>query len=82
MLSVIYWYFRYIEGLSADKPTQVSNWEKQLYATQESLLPLDPNKLPVHWLGNGVGNHGNVMNALWALREYMMRDALNISKVI
>jgi len=73
---------RYIEGLSADRPTQISNWEKQLYAAPETVPPPDPNKLPVHWLGNGVGNHGNVMNALWALREYMMRDALNISKVI
>ncbi len=73
---------RYIEGLSADKPAQVSAWEKQFFASPDSTPTPDPNKLPIHWLENGVGNHGNVLNALWALRDYMMKDALNLSKVI
>lgn len=58
-----------------------SNWDTSLKATQENTPLLDSGRLPVHWLGNGVGSHGNVVNALWALRDYMLRDALNISNI-
>ncbi|XP_065223085.1 protein polybromo-1 isoform X3 [Planococcus citri] len=75
-------YLKYIENLSVDKPAQVGNWEKQLYAAPENVPPPDSNKLPAAWLGNGIGNHGNIMNALWALREYMLEDALNIKKTV
>lgn len=82
--SIVFSFFirRYTEGLSAEKPMQVSNWEKQFYATQDSVPPPDVNKLPTSWLENGVGNHGNILNALWALRDFMMQDALNLSKIV
>lgn len=73
-------YIKYIEGLSVENRT-VSNWDVNLKANRDNTFPSDPTRLPVHWLGNGVGNHGNTLNALWALRDYMMKDALNISKV-
>lgn len=74
-------YFRYIEGLQADSK-YISHWDKHLKATQENTGVPDPSRLPAHWLGNGVGNHGNIVNALWTLRDFMMRDALGINKVI
>lgn len=72
---------RYIEGLNVDNK-YISNWDKHLKATQENTPVPDSTRLPVHWLGNGVGNHGNIVNALWTLRDFMMRDALGISKVV
>lgn len=74
-------YIRYIEGLQPDNKS-VSNWDSHLSAAQENTPLSDSGRLPVHWLGNGVGNHGNVVNALWALRDFMMKDALNIAKVV
>ncbi|VVC46091.1 Bromodomain, conserved site,High mobility group box domain,Bromodomain,Bromo adjacent homology (BAH) [Cinara cedri] len=72
-------YIKYIESLNLEsKPS----WERQLMATQENTKgPDDPNSLPaVQWLGKGIGNHGNVLNALWALRNFMMKDAMGLSK--
>ncbi|CAG2166349.1 unnamed protein product [Oppiella nova] len=74
-------YMKYIEKLSAEGKDgrHISNWETQLTATQDNTPPQDVNRLPTHWLANGAGNHGNVVNALWALRNFMTRDALNLS---
>ncbi|XP_069679864.1 protein polybromo-1 isoform X4 [Periplaneta americana] len=74
-------YIKYIEGLQADSK-HISHWEKHLKATPDNTSISDPSRLPGHWLGNGVGNHGNIINALWTLRDFMMRDALGINKVI
>ncbi|GFG36133.1 hypothetical protein Cfor_02751 [Coptotermes formosanus] len=74
-------YIKYIEGLQADNK-HISHWDKHLKATPENTTIPDPSRLPAHWLGNGVGNHGNIVNALWTLRDFMMRDALGINKVI
>ncbi|XP_063225363.1 protein polybromo-1 isoform X23 [Bacillus rossius redtenbacheri] len=74
-------YIRYIEGLQADN-RYMSNWDRQLRATPETTHPPDPSKLPAHWLSNSVGNHGSIVNALWALRDFMMRDALGINKAL
>ncbi|XP_062616162.1 protein polybromo-1-like [Saccostrea cucullata] len=73
-------YLRYIEGLRADKPF-VSDWDKNLTATAEN-TNTDPNRLPSHWLAEGAGYHGNVSNALWALRDLMLKDTLNISRTL
>lgn len=72
-------FFRYIEGLNADN-RYISNWDKQMNANCENTQIPDMAKLPAEWLGNGVGNHGNVVNALWTLRDMMMRDVLAINK--
>lgn len=53
-----------------------------LKASQANTPPVDESRLPAHWLANGPGNYGNITNALWALRDFMLRDALNISKVL
>lgn len=74
-------YLRYIEGLQPENKS-ISNWDINLKATQENTPLYDSGRLPVYWLANGVGSHGNVVNALWALRDYMLKDSLNISKVI
>jgi len=59
----------------------MTNWEHTLKATKENTPTPEPQKLPGHWLGNGPGNHGNVVDALWALRNFMMKDALNLRRV-
>ncbi|KAI5726180.1 hypothetical protein M8J77_024956 [Diaphorina citri] len=74
-------YIRYIEGLSQDNRT-VSRYESQLRATPTTLPPPEPSRLPSHWLGNGAGQHGSVLNALWRLRDFMFKDALAASKLI
>ena len=51
-------------------------------ATLENTQIPDITKLPSNWLGNGFGNHGNVVNALWTLRNMMMRDVLAINKTL
>lgn len=75
-----YTYIKYIESLQTDCK-HVSNWDTQLKATKENTPIYDTSRLPTHWLGNGVGGHGNAVNALWALRDFMLRDALNISRI-
>ncbi|XP_063981856.1 protein polybromo-1 isoform X1 [Diachasmimorpha longicaudata] len=74
-------YLRYIEGLNVEN-RYISNWDKQMNATPENTQMPDVSKLPAEWLGNGVGNHGNVVNALWTLRNMMMRDVLAINKTL
>ncbi|XP_078341278.1 protein polybromo-1-like isoform X14 [Crassostrea virginica] len=73
-------YLRYMEGLRADKP-YISDWDKNLTATAEN-THTDPNRLPSQWLAEGPGYHGNVSNALWALRDMMLKDTLNISRTL
>lgn len=72
-------YIKYIEGLRTEQP-HLSNWQKELNATPENTLPANRARLPVQWLQNGAGNHGNVVNALWALRNFMLQDTLSIYK--
>ncbi|OXU25338.1 hypothetical protein TSAR_015577 [Trichomalopsis sarcophagae] len=74
-------YVRYIEGLTAEN-RYISNWDKQMSASPENTQIPEVTKLPADWLGNGVGNHGNVVNALWTLRNMMMRDVLAINKTL
>ncbi|XP_048738876.1 LOW QUALITY PROTEIN: protein polybromo-1-like [Ostrea edulis] len=73
-------YLRYIEGLRSDK-LFVSEWDKNLTANAEN-TNTDPNRLPSQWLAEGPGYHGNVSNALWALRDLMLKDTLNISRTL
>ncbi|KAL1436997.1 hypothetical protein MTO96_049016 [Rhipicephalus appendiculatus] len=70
----------YIENLQPDSK-HVTNWDAQLKATKENTPVYDASRLPTHWLGNGVGSHGNAVNALWALRDFMLRDALGIARI-
>ncbi|XP_075218433.1 protein polybromo isoform X4 [Lycorma delicatula] len=75
-------YIKYIENLTPESRS-ISNWDRQLKANQQNIEPPpDQARLPAHWLANGVGNHGNILNALWTLRDFMFRDALGISKLV
>jgi protein polybromo-1 len=74
----IVFYYRYIESLHSNKRP---DWDKTLHATKES-VKVDEDKMPTQWLGNGAGAHSNVTDAIWALRDFMMRDCLNLSKTI
>ncbi|XP_077556575.1 protein polybromo isoform X3 [Haemaphysalis longicornis] len=76
-----YAYIRYIESLHQPESKHVTNWDAQLKATKDNTPVYDPSRLPTHWLGNGVGSHGNAVNALWALRDFMLRDALGIARI-
>ena len=71
-------YIKYIERLKPDK-NHVSNWETQLKANSDNSIP-DRSVLPVSWLQNGAGSHGNVVDALWALRQFMFQDCLTLAK--
>lgn len=47
----------------------------------------DVSRLPTHWLAShsrvkSNGGSADVVSTLWALRDYMMKDALNISKML
>ena len=72
---------RYIEGLNAESKT-IGDWDKTLCASQENTPNIPESRLPTQWLSQGSGYHGNVTNALWALRDHMLKDALSIQRII
>ena len=41
----------------------------------------DEAKLPAHWLSDN-GDHGTSLDALWALRDFMMCDSLGLKKLL
>ncbi|XP_038668502.1 protein polybromo-1 isoform X8 [Scyliorhinus canicula] len=71
-------YLRYIEGLSADSNT-VSKWDQSLSARRQDvhLTKDQESRLPSHWL-KSKGAHTTMVDALWRLRDIMLRDTLNI----
>ena len=66
--------FRYIEGLRDNKP-YLSNWSELADVPHQK----SQNPLPTHWLKE---EHGfeSTTEALWALRDHMLRDAVTLSK--
>ena len=72
-------YIRYIEGLNTDSKT-MCNWDKQLGATKTN-TKTDEAKLPAHWLADN-GEHGTSLDALWALRDFLMCDSLGLAKIV
>lgn len=85
-------YMKYIESLKPGKRF-ISNWEKQLCATapesngsQSQTTQVDPRLSG--WLDNGGSapenggsNNESVVKWLWSLRDFMMKDALNLSNL-
>ncbi|XP_062853504.1 polybromo 1, like [Trichomycterus rosablanca] len=71
-------YLKYIEGLSANSPT-ISKWDQSLKAQRkDSRLTRDQeSRLPSHWL-KSKGAHTTMVDALWRLRDLMMKDTFNI----
>ncbi|KAH9420477.1 Protein polybromo-1 [Dermatophagoides pteronyssinus] len=76
-------YMKYIENLKPDRRF-ISSWDRQLQAKKPenvySLARQNHSALS-NWLENGPGaNHGTIENALWALRNFMHKDALNLAQ--
>ncbi|XP_078802847.1 polybromo 1, like isoform X2 [Oryzias latipes] len=71
-------YLKYIEGLNAESTT-VSKWDQTLKAQRRDthLTKEQESRLPTHWL-KSKGAHTTMVDALWRLRDLMLRDSLNI----
>ena len=72
--------YRYIEGLTTESNT-MSNWERQLKANKELVKCPDEGRLPAHWLSNN-GDHSTSLDALWALRDFLMCDSLGVTRIV
>lgn len=74
-------YIRYIEGLNSNSDS-ISDWRKNLSAKEEQCNLSDQQKarLPAHWFANGVGRDGDVVKAMWKLRDLLMQDTLRMSQ--
>uniref|UniRef100_A0A3Q3M7Q0 Protein polybromo-1 n=1 Tax=Labrus bergylta TaxID=56723 RepID=A0A3Q3M7Q0_9LABR len=71
-------YLRYIEGLTAESTT-ISKWDHTLSVKKQDvrLTKEQESRLPSHWL-KSKGAHKTMADALWRLRDLMLRDTLNI----
>ncbi|XP_017922210.1 PREDICTED: protein polybromo-1 isoform X10 [Capra hircus] len=71
-------YLKYIEGLSAES-SSISKWDQTLAARRRDvhLSKEQESRLPSHWL-KSKGAHTTMADALWRLRDLMLRDTLNI----
>uniref|UniRef100_A0A3Q1CGS4 Protein polybromo-1 n=1 Tax=Amphiprion ocellaris TaxID=80972 RepID=A0A3Q1CGS4_AMPOC len=71
-------YLKYIEGLNSESST-VSKWDQILKAQRRDahLTKEQESRLPAHWL-KSKGAHTTMADALWRLRDLMLRDSLNI----
>uniref|UniRef100_A0A8C9SZ99 Protein polybromo-1 n=1 Tax=Scleropages formosus TaxID=113540 RepID=A0A8C9SZ99_SCLFO len=71
-------YLKYIEGLNAESST-VSKWDQTLSARRKDvrLTKEQESRLPSHWL-KSKGAHTTMADALWRLRDLMLRDTLTI----
>ncbi|XP_062400616.1 polybromo 1, like isoform X4 [Sardina pilchardus] len=71
-------YLKYIEGLRGDSST-VSKWDQTLKSQRRDarMTKEQESRLPSHWL-KSKGAHTTMADALWRLRDLMLRDTLNI----
>uniref|UniRef100_A0A8C6Q7Q7 Protein polybromo-1 n=1 Tax=Nothobranchius furzeri TaxID=105023 RepID=A0A8C6Q7Q7_NOTFU len=71
-------YLKYIEGLNSESST-VSKWDQMLKAQRRDahFTKEQESRLPAHWL-KSKGAHTTMVDALWRLRDLMLRDSLNI----
>lgn len=71
-------YLKYIESLNSESTT-VSKWDQTLKAQRRDahLTKEQESRLPAHWL-KSKGAHTTMADALWRLRDLMLRDSLNI----
>lgn len=70
---------RYIQNLKPDSRF-VSDWEKEMTATSRNTR-IEPARLQAagSWLVNAPARPDQVVDALWTLRNFMFKDALNLS---
>lgn len=80
-MTVMVFFFlnRYIEGLR-DNKSNLSSWT-EMSDTPRPKVPT--GQLPTDWVGDK-GKHGydTASDALWALRDHMLRDAVSLSKFV
>ncbi|KAG8007830.1 Protein polybromo-1, partial [Nibea albiflora] len=71
-------YLRYIEGLTAESST-ISKWDQTLSVQKQDvrLTKEQESRLPSHWL-KSKGAHKTMADALWRIRDLMLRDTLNV----
>ncbi|KAL4655206.1 protein polybromo-1-like isoform X2 [Arapaima gigas] len=71
-------YLKYIEGLHSESST-INKWDQTLSARRRDvrLTKEQESRLPSHWL-KSKGAHSTMADALWRLRDLMLRDTLNI----
>jgi len=72
-------YIRYIEGLNTESQS-MCNWDRQLGASKDT-VKTDEAKLPASWLQD-IGEYPSSVDALWALRDFMLQEALGVVKLI
>ncbi|XP_055016396.1 protein polybromo-1 isoform X2 [Boleophthalmus pectinirostris] len=74
-------YLKYIEGLTPESST-VSKWDQTLSVKKQDvrLTKEQESRLPSHWL-KSKGAHKTMADALWRLRDLMLRDTLNIRQM-
>jgi len=74
-------YIKYIEGLHSENRF-ITPWEKTLNATRENITIPDPEKLNsvATWLGRKFEQQDDVVNALWDMRNQLLKDSLGIYK--
>lgn len=69
-------YIKYIDGLQSNARF-ITPWDKTLTAHRETAPAVDVAKLPTHWLRPEVAQRPDeAVQALWKLRDYMMKDVL------
>jgi hypothetical protein len=56
------------------------NWDRQLGASKDT-VKTDEAKLPASWLQD-IGEYPSSVDALWALRDFMLQEALGVVKLI
>lgn len=73
--------YRYIEGLQLNT-SSITPYEKSIKAIECDTPPsVSISRLPTHWLGRrGREQPEEVVNALWDLRNHMMKDVVQLSK--
>ncbi|KAM7402216.1 hypothetical protein PAMP_017478 [Pampus punctatissimus] len=71
-------YLKYIEGLNSES-SSVSKWDQTLKVQRRDahLTKEQESRLPAHWL-KSKGAHTTMADALWRLRDLMLRDSLNM----
>uniref|UniRef100_A0A671TY91 Protein polybromo-1 n=1 Tax=Sparus aurata TaxID=8175 RepID=A0A671TY91_SPAAU len=74
-------YLRYIEGLTAESST-ISKWDHTLSVQKQDvrLTKEQESRLPSHWL-KSKGAHKTMADALWRIRDLMLRDTLNVRQL-
>lgn len=74
---------RFVEPPTRKRLVYSETFRKYIESLQipvEDTTPEKPVELPTHWLGAGHGRHESPEAALWALRDYMLQDAVTMRR--